>query len=582
METSRNNAGTGPYFLLISFFALVVPVVLYSVRFLDDNRLTSWRWVFKDTDPVRIFLLLVPVIVIAYGLSRVSLLDRSPSFLFVASFAVASLFWSEPEVIIDTARYFTQAKHLELYGAGYFFNEWGNTILAWTDMPFVPFLYGLIFRFFGEERLYIEIFTTVLFSLTVVLTCLIGRTLWDEERGYYAGLLMLGVPYLFVQVPFMMVDVPTMFFLTLTVYTFIRVLERGGAVWTVFSSVALFSVFFCKYSTWPMLSVLAVIVVVHLREYGRKVLWRALTVALLSGVLIGVVMLLKFEFFFNQIKFLFSYQVPGLKRWGESFTSTFLFQIHPFITAAALYSLYAALRKRDPKYVVTTYLLSLVVLFQLRRIRYILPLLPMLALTASYGLMEIRSRRLRRYVVFAVIGSSLVLALAVYRPFLGRYSTMNLKDAGAYLDSLDAGQVEVYTLPQKRSLVNPAVAVPILDLFTDKEITYDYEVNKGFRAPIPAKVLSTSSLRFTWLYKNPGYYMRGPERGSGAGVVVVISQRADQPLPPLVSRRLKGYRVARVFGKHTGVFRYRTIVTVYEPVHGRAGPERAAVKAGGG
>jgi len=564
MDTEQSALKTAPYLLLVSFFTLATPVVLFSLRFLDDNRLTRWQWVFADVNAFRIFLFLIPVIIIAYGLSRVSFFDYKPVFLFLFSFTIAAVFWSEPEVIVDTSRYFTQAKHLELYGVRYFFNEWGGSILAWTDLPLIPFLYGIILKLFGEHRLYIQIFTTLLFSLSVVLTYLIGRTLWDEDTGFYAGVLMLGIPYLFVQIPFMMVDVPTMFFLTFSIFTFLMALEHGGAGWVVSSAVAVFFVIFCKYSTWPMLSVLFIILMVYMRKDWRVPLIRSSVITLLAVLLISVVILLKLDFFIGQIKFLFSYQVPGLRRWGERFSSTFLFQIHPFITAAALYSLYVAFRKKDLNYIIISYLILLVILFQVKRIRYVIPLLPMLTLMASYGLREIRGREVRRFIVLCIVGSTLVLAVSVYLPFLQKYSTINLRDAGRYLDSLDIRDVEVFTLPQRRSFVNPAVAVPILDLFTDKEISYNYKVNKGFGRPIPPERLKKSSLRFTWLYKNPVYYRSGLKKPGRAGAVVVISQRMGQRLPVYVRKRVKGYRPSRVFSSSTGVFRYRTIVTVYE------------------
>ncbi|MEC4686237.1 MAG: glycosyltransferase family 39 protein [Nitrospirota bacterium] len=564
MDTDQSDIKTAPYFLIISFFTLATPVILYSIRFLDDNRLTRWQWVFADINAFRVFLLLIPVIIIAYGLSKVSFFDHNPLFLFISSFMIAAVFWSEPEVIVDTSRYFTQAKHLELYGFKYFFNEWGGNILAWTDLPLIPFLYGIILKVFGEQRIYIQAFTTLLFSLSVVLTYLIGRTLWDEDTGFYAGLLMLGVPYLFVQIPFMMVDVPTMFFLTLSIFTFLMAMEYGGAGWIISSAIAIFLVFFCKYSTWPMLSVLCIILLVYLRKDWRGPLLRSSVIALLAGLLISVVILLKFDFFLGQIKFLFSYQMPGLRRWGETFASTFLFQINPFITAAALYSLYVAFRKKDMKYLIISYLILLVLLFQIRRIRYVIPLLPMLTLMASYGLRNIRAKEVRKFIVFCVIGSSLVLAISVYLPFLQKYSTVNLREAGRYLDSLEIGDAEVFTLPQKRSFVNPAVAVPILDLFTDRKLLYNYEVNKRFGRPIPAERVKKSSLRFTWLYRNPVYYRSGLKKPGQAGAVVVISQRVGQPLPGYVRKRVRGYHLSRVFSTATGVFRYRTIVKVYE------------------
>jgi hypothetical protein len=570
MDTERSDLKTTPYFLIISFFTLATPVILFSLRFLDDNRLTQWRWVFTNVNAFRIFLLLIPVIIIAYGLSRVSFFDHSPVFLFLFSFMIAAVFWSEPEVIVDTSRYFTQAKYLELYGVKYFFNEWGVNIPAWTDLPLIPFLYGIIFKLFGEHRVYIQAFTTLLFSLSIVFTYLIGRTLWDEDTGFYAGLLMLGAPYLFVQIPFMMVDVPTMFFLTLSIFTFLMALEYGGAGWIISSAIAIFLVFFCKYSTWPMLSVLCVILLVYLRKDWRVPLFRSSVIALLAGLFISVVILLKFDFFLGQIKFLFSYQMPGLRRWGETFASTFLFQIHPFITVAALYSLYVAFRKRDLKYMIVSYLILLVVLFQIRRIRYVIPLLPMLTLMASYGLRNIRAREVRKFIVFCIIGSTLVLAVSVYLPFLQKYSMVNLREAGKYLNSLDIRDVEVFTLKQRKSFVNPAVAVPILDLFTDRKLLYNYKVNKRFGRSIPAKRLKKSSLRFTWLYRNPVYYRSGLKKPGLAGAVIVISQRVGQRLPGYVRKRVRDYRLTRVFSTSTGVFRYRTIVTVYERKRGAA------------
>jgi len=60
-----------------------------------------------------------------------------------------------------------------------------ESIFAWTDLPLVPFLYGLVFKFFGEHRVLVQILNTIFYSLTVVLTYQLGETLWDE--GYLCG-----------------------------------------------------------------------------------------------------------------------------------------------------------------------------------------------------------------------------------------------------------------------------------------------------------------------------------------------------------------------------------------------------------
>ena len=391
----------------VMLLSLAAFLTLFVLRTQDDNRLTSWQWVFADADVFRITPILVGGLLLAYALARLPFPGRRPaSVLFVLSFAVGALSWAEPEVIVDTARYFTQAKHVELYGAGYFLTEWGGQISAWTDLPLVPLLYGLIFSLLGEERIFIQVFNTLLFSGSVVLTYFIGKALWDETVGFYAGALLLGMPYLLAQVPLMLVDVPTMFFLTLAVFVTIQALEHGGTRLMALAAVAVTLAFWTKYSTWLMLSVLPVVFLARHWNGPRSVWLRAGALTAASGVLIGTVLLLNLDVILRQLELLQSYQAPGLRRWGESFTSTFLFQIHPFISGAALFSAYAAYKHRDARYAIILWLPLLLVLLEIKRIRYLLPMFPMLALMASYGLREIQDRAVRKYVVLCTVASS--------------------------------------------------------------------------------------------------------------------------------------------------------------------------------
>ncbi|MBE0446726.1 MAG: glycosyltransferase family 39 protein [Actinobacteria bacterium] len=566
--------------VLISLLTLVAYLALVVFRSLDDNKLTSWHWVFLGMDPNKLLLVLVIGIIAAYLFSKASLPERySAPFLFISSFIIAAIFWRMPEVVVDTSRYFTQAKHLEVYGIGYFFREWGQSIVAWTDLPLIPFLYGLIFKFLGESRLYIQIFTTLLFSATVVLTYRIGETLWGEDIGLFGGLLLLGIPYIFTQIPLMLVDIPTMFFFTLAIFTFIKALDQGGAGMIIISAISIFLAFFSKYSTWLMLSVLAVIFIVYFIEerrqgrmlierlflFGqvrqRKILYRGVAVVLISASLIGTMVFLKLGIISEQIELLVSYQQPGLKRWGESFYSTFFFQIHPFLTLAALYSAYAALKKKDLRYAIISWLVLLVFLLQIERIRYIIMVFPMLALMASYGLQEIRDRDLRKFVALCAIVSSLTVAVFAYYPFLQRMSTVNLKSAGEYLNSIGAEDIEVFTVLSKDFIeVNPAVSVSILDLFSNQNITYRY----NHPSP-PWEKIQTSSLRFTWDYKNPQYYTFNNNLKENT-MVVVISGAEDEVLPNKIAQRLKDYRLLKVFKTSVGIFRHQTLVKVYQPM----------------
>ena len=172
-----NQSNGKPIFFALFIFLLnlLIFFILFVFRSLDDNRLTSWKWVFADIHIAPILAILIPGLILAYALSKTSHLERNPIYLLLISFFLAAIFWKVPEVIIDASRYFTQAKHLNEYGIAYFLDEWGRDIMAWTDLPAVPLLYGLVYKFFGEYRFVIQVFTTLLFSMTVGLTYLIGN-----------------------------------------------------------------------------------------------------------------------------------------------------------------------------------------------------------------------------------------------------------------------------------------------------------------------------------------------------------------------------------------------------------------------
>ncbi len=561
--TERHLAGENAILLLLiallTFAAFVTALVF---RANDDNRLTSWQWVFADAQAVRFAVIILLSIALAYALRKVSLPPRSArTWLFVSSFAAGAAFWSAPEVIVDTARYFAQAKYLSLYGIGAFFEAWGKDLHAWTDLPLVPFLYGLIFRLAGEERIFIQVFTTLLFAGTVILTYHIGRELWDATLGFYGGALLLAMPFLLTQVPLMLVDVPAMFFIALAIFTMIKAFKLGGAGWIAAAVTAFTLALLSKYSAWLMLTVLIPVLVVYARKTPASTLRQAGVVAGLAAALFGLLLLAKTDVMIEQFRLLWDYQRPGLGRWHESFISTFLFQIHPFIAAAAAWSLYAAIRRKDLKYAIISWMLALALLGQIERIRYLIVLLPMLALMAAYGLREIRNVEARAFAAFCAVASSLAIALFAYLPFLQTASAANLQKAGAYLDGLDVAQVEVITLEQPRVAINPVVSLPLLDLFTRKALTYRPELTFF---PAPAGV-GTSPLRFTWEYSLPRYYHEASSYPEPHSTVALIFGDPSQTLPPRIAQRLERHCLASEFMASEGVYGYQTLVRIYQP-----------------
>ncbi len=555
--------------LLIPILGILVFIILCLFRHLDNNRLTSWNWVFSDLNMLLFIPILVVGIFIIFKVFSLPFARQRPGlFLFLISFAVCSVFWKVPEVIIDASRYFTQAKHLKLYGVQYFNSEWGNGIHAWTDLPLVPFLYGIVFNLFGESRAFIQVLTTLFFSCTVVLTYLTGKSLWDESTGLFAGALLLGIPYIYSQVPLMLVDIPTMFFLTLACFTCIMAIKKGG-VWIVCSSLAIFCAIFSKYSTWMMLSVLVIIFVVFMvqgeqpgsevRQGRRTVVLRGLITVLCAALLAGTVALLKLDVITGQISFLREYQVPGLRRWGESFISTFLYQVHPFITIASLYALYRALKEKDLRFLIVSWLILLIVVFQIQRSRYVLVTFPMLALMASYGLQAINSPDIKKHILSCAVGTSLVIAMYGYLPFMQTMSLGNLQAAAEYMDSHESEGIAIFTVQSEDTSVSQAVTVPIFDLFTDKEIRHYYDDSYS----LSREEIDTSPLRFTWEYRAPRYYSGEFSAGSAKPAAAVISNGPIKKLPPWIEEKLEGYSKIKEFYGSTGIFKFSPGIALY-------------------
>ena len=540
---------------LIVTVALATFFTLWLFRVYDDNRLVSWYWAFADTGAFEWLSLLVLALALAVMLVRWQPAVRAaPIVLFVLAWLVALPFWSAPEPIVDTARYFTQAKHLALHGPAYFAAQWGREIAAWTDLPLIPFLYGVILSIFGEQRLYLQAFTTLLFAATVVLTYMIGRTLWHARLGWHGALLLLAMPYLLTQVPLTLVDVPTMFFFTAAVYAVIQALTRGGA-WIPAAAALVAAAALTKYSVWPMLAAALAAILLSQRRQPAMVV-RAGAVIAGGGLALGIYMVAAQDVVAAQLALLRDYQAPGLGRWRESLASTFLFQIHPFVTVAALLSLFLAWKRRDARYAVLGAPWLVMLVFASGRIRYLVPLFPLLALMAAYGLELMRNARLERLVVWCAVTTSVAIAAFGYLPFLRQTSAANLENAGAYLDRLADQTVEVFTLPQTGATINPAVSVPLLDFYTRKRLVY-----REAGTPPPPGV-ATSPLRFTWEAPPPRYYA-APAGAAPATAVVVIASTRGQALPPAVAARLNGASVLASFDRSDGVYGYQTLVAVY-------------------
>lgn len=550
----RDNEGRE--LLIVVFLSVLTFPLLYIARLFDNNTLTSWRWVFSGSNFIAVNLLIITGIAVSYIASYYLFHERySLPLLCLLPFIVTIPMWQEPEVIIDASRYFLQAKHLEVYGLGSFINEWGKGISAWTDLPLVPLIYGLIFRYLGESRLYIQIFNSLLFTSTVFLTYLTGKFFFDRETGVFGGLLLLGIPYLHTQVPLMLVDLPFMFLFMLASYLFLKAASQDSLITVLLASISLFLAAFSKYSSWLLLMTLPLTAVITNRQGLKKAILRSGIIFGTAFGLTAVIIAIRYDFFYEQISLLASYQWPGLKRWEESFVSTFFFQCHPFIIILSVVAAAVAVKKKDRQFLIMGWAAFFIILLQIKRIRYIIPLFPFIALMASYGLCSIKGKNIKIFLVFCIITCSSVISGFGYLPFLNKTSAVNLKDAGIYLDSMQGDYVEVYTSPQSDSSGNTASSVPILDLFTNKKIIYKH----GGRPEDTGGLLIESPLRFTWEMKMPDYYSH---QASNESRIIAIISGSEVPFRELYPTVPQDIGVVE-FRTDNKAYRYKTFVSVF-------------------
>jgi hypothetical protein len=393
----------------------------------------------------------------------------------------------------------------------------------------------------------------------VFATARIGGLLWGARTGARGALLLLAIPCLLVQVPLLMADVPAMAAVTAALWGLLETLERRGAWRGAAAALAVAAALLAKYSTWVLLGSATGIILLLQALRSR---WAAVgrgTGAVVAGALAPALFtLLKPDLVQGQLALLAGFQWEGLRRWVESYPSTFLFQTHPLLAAAALAALWQGWRGRDPKVLVAAALPLVLFALGARRSRYLLPAFPMIALLAARGL-EALPGRARRFAVLSAVGFSLVTVFAVYLPFLKWVNTANVQAAGHFLDERNVTAVEATAQPAPGVAINPEVAIPLLDYYTAARII----VRSPTPSPPPQEELRASSFRFTWEQPLPSWYRDDPPPPAGVAQVLIAGDPAA-PLPAELAQKVAGRAPEGVFVRDA-VFRYRTLVSVWLP-----------------
>jgi hypothetical protein len=138
-------------------------------------------------------------------------------------------------------------------------------------------------------------------------------------------------------------------------------------------------------------------------------------------------------------------------------------------------------------------------------------------------------------------------------------SAKNLQNAGKYLDEQKIASAGVVPLPQKEQILNPVISVPLLDIFSKADLLLlsNQEVET-----VDQRKIATSSLRFTWEYPLPSYYMQD-DRGSQPQGLVIVESQENQTVPLSTRMFVRKFKHKKTFNISTGWFTHTTIVNVY-------------------
>jgi hypothetical protein len=548
--------------LLISLLSLLVLLVQFVMRDVDNNRLLSWQWVMNQQDLMLILLVSSIGFIALYKSCHVHIPQSREVLLLVAgSCAVAMATWGAPEFMVDTGRYFTHAKLFATHGIGYFLSEWGYGINAWTDMPLASVIYGAAFYVFGESRLPVQIVNTCLFSGSIYLTYRIGRELWDARTGLIAAWLLLAMPILHVQASQMLVDLPAMFFAMLALLLSIMAVKRTGHGIILLAAVAIVFALLTKYSVWIALTPIAVLPFTLPDRERSEIIKRLSLLGLVTTVLLVFIFYVHHPILLKQLRILLDYQLPAFERWQESYASTFFYQIHPFVSLAAVASVYFAIRKKQPVYLVPASALCVMFVLGVYRARYLIIVFPLLALLAALGFRQVKDVLVQRFTVRSAVMVSLAITLVANLSFLQTTSAINIKNAGDYLNGLDARNIVAVVLPQSGTAVNPEITVPILDYYTSKPLL---QADNPLLVSSPSQsAAAVSSLRFTWEVDQYPYPVADLAKLSAEDAIVLVTGNTEPLLPVGLKNLLANYTSKTTFAVMDNVFRFQSIITIY-------------------
>lgn len=221
-------------------------------------------------------------------------LSQSKKIILIFTFCLTSAFslFNIVQTNPDYGRYLAEAKYLNKNGIIAYFQNWGNFQYA-ADMPVMPFIYGVAFKLFGEGQLAVLIVNLLIFLGILWLTYLIARQLFNKKIAFFSIILFSTTPFVITQTPLFLVDLGQTFFLTLSFYLLVKIIQSPsikqgfivGLVLFITSLTKIFSIIF-------IIPFLAFSFIWAISKKRKKKIFHSLTTAW------GFMMLLDLVYFF--------------------------------------------------------------------------------------------------------------------------------------------------------------------------------------------------------------------------------------------------------------------------------------------
>jgi len=185
----------------------------------------------------------------------------------LALYRFAVVAYGDIPIDVEEAYYLSWTKHLE---AGYF-----------SKPPFLTWLLAGIAQTIGDSPLAIKSLAVVLYSLTALVVYALGARLYSPRTGAWAALAFQSLPIVGILSLFTSTDAPLMLFWALSIYGFVRALERDDIRWWIFTGLVAGLGLLSKYTIGALAVGLLLAVLAEPRWYR---LWRSPGVWLGMGV----------------------------------------------------------------------------------------------------------------------------------------------------------------------------------------------------------------------------------------------------------------------------------------------------------